>query len=115
MGGDHYRCSLPCCGPQQAAESWVLLCKADLKKDGLEEAIYLDESERDNGFVTLHILDDNGKEIWSVDASTSHVGWNSLFFERYSWSDETPVLYADGDDLKTRLIKFSENVVSNHR
>ena len=37
------------------------------------------------------------------------------FFERYSWLDETPELYADGDDLETRLVKYSEYVVSNRR
>lgn len=37
------------------------------------------------------------------------------FFERYSWLDGTPELYADGDDLKTRLVKYSEYAVSNHR
>jgi hypothetical protein len=27
------------------------------------------------------------------------------FFERYSWLDWNPELYADGDDFKTRLVK----------
>jgi len=35
------------------------------------------------------------------------------FYERYSWLDGEPLLYATGDDLKTRLEKFSENAVSN--
>ncbi len=29
------------------------------------------------------------------------------FYERYAWLDETPQLYAQGDDLKTRLEKYS--------
>lgn len=37
------------------------------------------------------------------------------FFERYSWLDETPELYADVDDLETRLVKYSEYAVSNYR
>ena len=37
------------------------------------------------------------------------------FFERYSWLDAMSELYADGDDLKTRLVKYSEYAVSNHR
>jgi len=183
--------------------------KADVNRDGLKESIDLDQSQQDNGFVTLRIDDSNGKDIWSEQAGTSHVGWTSLFlceqggkdyllrylpgmwqgystysytlftleggaehvvrsntiefdvngvnkldalkmitfaeevnallgkstlllsseggdysfgpssadrfFERYSWLDATPELYADGDDLKTRLIKYSEYTVSNHR
>jgi hypothetical protein len=34
------------------------------------------------------------------------------FFERYSWLDQTPELYADGDDLETRLEKYSESFAS---
>jgi hypothetical protein len=37
------------------------------------------------------------------------------FFERYSWLDGTQELYADGDDLKTRLVKYSDYAVLNHR
>ncbi|MFZ7102381.1 MAG: DUF5301 domain-containing protein [Peptococcaceae bacterium] len=37
------------------------------------------------------------------------------FLVRYPWLDETPELYADGDDLETRLVKYSEYAVSNHR
>ncbi|MDR3599677.1 MAG: DUF5301 domain-containing protein [Desulfosporosinus sp.] len=190
-------------------EAWKLLGNADVNRDGLKESIYLDQSQRDNGFITLHIDDSNGKDIWSEQAGTSHVGWTSLFlyeqggedyllrylpgmwqgyctytytlftleggtehvvrsntiefdvngvnkldapkmiafaeevnallakstlllsseggdysfgpssadrfFERYSWLDATPELYADGDDLKTRLVKYSEYAVSNHR
>lgn len=35
------------------------------------------------------------------------------FLERYSWLDGTPDLYTDGDNLQTRLEKFSEYAVSN--
>ena len=34
-------------------------------------------------------------------------------FEKYSWLDSRPELYANGDDLKTRLIKYSEHAISN--
>ncbi|KUO70194.1 MAG: hypothetical protein APF81_03795 [Desulfosporosinus sp. BRH_c37] len=182
---------------------------ADLNRDGLKESIYLDQSQRDNGSVTLRLTDCSGKDIWSEGAGTSHVGWTSLFlceeggeyyllrylpgmwqgyctytytlftleggaehvvrsntidfdvngvnkldapnmiafaeevngllgkstlllsseggefsfgpssadqfFERYSWLDSTPELYAEGDDLKTRLVKYSDYAVSNHR
>lgn len=37
------------------------------------------------------------------------------FFERYSWLDNSPELYEEGDDLKTRLVKYSEYAVSNHK
>lgn len=37
------------------------------------------------------------------------------FSERYSWLDETPELYAHGDDLETCLVKYSEYRLSNHR
>lgn len=190
-------------------EPWELLGNADVDRDGLKESIYLDQSQRDNGFVTLRIYDSSGNDIWSEQASTSHAGWTSLFlseqggkyyllrylpgmwqgyctytytlftleggaehvvrsntiefdvngvnkldapdmiafveevnallgkstlllsseggdysfgpssadrfFERYSWLDETPELYADGDDLKTRLVKYSDYAVSNHK
>ncbi len=195
--------------PPMAAGQWELIRKADVNRDGREEGIYLDKSQRDRGFVTLGVYDGNGNGIWSEQASTSHVGWTSLFlcrqdgetyllrylpgmwqgyctytyslftleggsehvvrsnsiefdingvnkldapkmiafaeevnallgkstlllsseggkysfgpapadqlFERYSWLDDTPGLYADGDDLKTRLVKYSEYVVSNRR
>ncbi len=39
----------------------------------------------------------------------------SDFQERYSWLDGTPDLYADGDDLQTRLEKFSKYAVLNRR
>ncbi|ODA41917.1 hypothetical protein [Desulfosporosinus sp. BG] len=188
---------------------WKLLGNADVNRDGLKESIYLDQSQRDNGSVTLRICDSSGNDIWSEEAGTSHAGWTSLFlceqggedyllrylpgmwqgyctytytlftleggvehvvrsntigfdvngvnkldapkmiafaeevnallgkstlllsseggeysfgpssadrfFERYSWLDATPELYADGDDLKTRLVKYSEYAVSNHR
>ncbi|MGC7872138.1 DUF5301 domain-containing protein [Desulfosporosinus sp. SYSU MS00001] len=111
---------------------------ADVNRDGLKESFYLDQSQRDNGFVTLHIDDSSGNDIWSEQAGTSHAGWTSLFlceqgeedyllrylpgmwqgyctYTRYSWLDATPELYADGDDLKTRLVKYSEYAVLNHR
>ncbi|WP_083824248.1 DUF5301 domain-containing protein [Desulfosporosinus sp. OT] len=194
---------------KRSDEPWKLLGNADINRDGLKESIYLDQSQRDNGFVTLHIDDSSGKALWSEEANTSHVGWTSLFlceqggedyllrylpgmwqgyctytytlftleggvehvvrsntigfdvngvnkldapkmiafakevnallgqstlllsseggeysfgpssadrfFERYSWLDDTPVLYAVGDDLKTHLVKYSEYAVSNHR
>ncbi|MEL7564283.1 MAG: M56 family metallopeptidase [Dehalobacterium sp.] len=195
---------------QPAAESWELIGNADVNRDGLKEAFYLDKSHMDSGpWVTLRVCDDSGNEIWSEDAGIPHVGWNSLFlceqegkycllryhptmyqgycsyvytlftleggaehvvrsntiefdvngvnklnapkmvafaeevnvllgkstlllssesgnysfgpssadqfFERYSWLDETSELYADGDDLKTRLVKYSEYAVSNYR
>ena len=194
---------------KRSDEPWKLLGNADVNRNGLKESIYLDQSQQDNGFVTLHIDDSSGKDIWSEQAGTSHVGWTSLFlceqggkdyllrylpgmwqgycdytytlftleggvehvvrsntiefdvngvkqldapkmiafaeevnallgkstlllssdggeysfgpssadrfFERYSWLDATPELYADGDDLKTRLVKYSEYTVSNHR
>ena len=37
------------------------------------------------------------------------------FYERYSWLDEMPKLYAVGDDLEMRLKKYSDYVVSNRR
>lgn len=194
---------------KRSDEPWKLLGNADLNRDGLKEAIYLDQSQRDNGFVTLHICDSDGKDIWNEQAGTPHVGWTSLFLceqggedyllrylpgmwqgyciytytlftleggvehvvrsstigfdingvnkldapnmlafaeevngllakstlllssaggeysfgpssadrflEKYSWLDATPELYADGDDLKTRLVKYSEYAVSKHR
>jgi len=194
---------------QQAAESWEIIVKADVNRDGLKEAFYLDKSHMDSGpWVTLRLRDGSGNEIWSEDAGIPHVGWNSLFLceqegeyyllrynpgmwqgyctytyslftleggaehvvrsntldfdvngtakldapemvafadevnallgkstlllsseggnysfgpsaadrflERYSWLDETPELYANGDGLETRLVKYSEYAVSNH-
>lgn len=37
------------------------------------------------------------------------------FYERYSWLDEMPKLYAVGDGLEMRLKKYSDYVVSNRR
>jgi len=37
------------------------------------------------------------------------------FYERYSWLDEMPKLYAVGDDLEMRLKKYSDYAVSNRR
>jgi beta-lactamase regulating signal transducer with metallopeptidase domain len=37
----------------------------------------------------------------------------SEFFEEFSWLNGTPELYAEGDNLQTRLEKFSEHAVSN--
>ncbi|MZP31025.1 hypothetical protein GTO91_15005 [Heliobacterium undosum] len=34
------------------------------------------------------------------------------FLERYSWLDQAPELFATGDNLETRLVKYSE---SNYR
>ncbi|KGK88969.1 hypothetical protein DP73_11780 [Desulfosporosinus sp. HMP52] len=45
----------------------------------MKESIYLDQSQRDNGSVTLHIYDSSGNDIWNEQAGTSHVGWTSLF------------------------------------
>ncbi len=186
-----------------------LIGNADVNRDGREEAFYLDKSHIGEWWVTLRVCDSDGNEIWSEDAATSHVGWNSLFlceqdgeyyllrynpsmfqgrctytytlftleggaehavrsntiefdvngeneldapkmiafaeevnallgrstlllsteggefffgpssadrfFERYSWVNETPKLYAEGDDLQTRLEKYSEYTVSNRR
>lgn len=194
---------------KKSDEQWKPIGNVDVNRDGQKESIYLDQSQRDNGFVTLRIYDSSGNDIWSEQAGTSHVGWTSLFlceqggedyllrylpgmwqgycaytytlftleggvehvvrsntiefdvngvnkldapnmvafaeevnallgkstlflsseggeysigpssadrfFERYSWLDDTPELYADGDDLKTRLVKYSEYAVSNHR
>ena len=36
------------------------------------------------------------------------------FLEKFSWLNGTSELYAEGDDLQTRLEKFSEHAVSNH-
>ena len=195
---------------KRSDEPWKSIGNVDVDRDGLKESIYLDQSQRDNGFVTLCIDDSSGNDIWSEQANTSHAGWTSLFlceqggeyyllrylpgmwqgscaytytlftleggvehvvrsntigfdvngvnkldapdmiafaeevnallakstlllsseggeysfgpssadrfFERYSWLDDAPELYyADGDDLKTRLVKYSEYAVSNHR
>lgn len=35
------------------------------------------------------------------------------FFERYSWLDDHPELFEKGDDLETRLNKYSEYAISN--
>ena len=40
-----------------------LLGHADVNRDGLKESIYLDQSQRDNGFVMLHIDDSRGNDI----------------------------------------------------
>ncbi len=184
----------------------IMLYDIDINRDGLNESIYLDQSQQENGFVTLRIYDSTNNEIWSEEAGTSHAGWTSLFlcehdgeyyllrympgmwqgyckytytlftleggaehvvqsnaiefdingvnklsvnsmiafadevnallgkstllvsseggeyafgpssaapfFERYSWLDEAPKLYKDGDDLKTRLSKYSEYAAS---
>ncbi len=37
------------------------------------------------------------------------------FFEMYSWLDSYPKLYAGGDDLETRLKKYSDYTVSNRK
>ena len=200
------------CDIKRSNEAWKPkpIGNADVNRDGLKESIYLDQSQLDNGTVTLCIDDSSGKVIWSEQANTAHMGWTSLFLceqggedyllrylpgmwqgycsytytlftleggvehvvhsntiefdvngvnkldapkmiafaeevnallakstlllsseggdysfgpssadrflERYSWLDSTPEkLYADGDDLKTRLVKYSEYVVSNRR
>lgn len=35
------------------------------------------------------------------------------FFERYSWLDDNPELYNDGDSLETKLNKFSDHAIFN--
>ena len=47
--------------------------------NGHEESIFIDKSQIDNRLVTLSICSSSGKEIWSEQLSTSHVGWGSLF------------------------------------
>lgn len=188
-------------GPAVSVE-WELLASADVNRDGLEEGIYLDQTEIDSGYVTLRVCNGDENEIWNEQAGTSHAGWNSLFlfeqggehyllrynpgmwqgsctytyilftlegadenviggdiidfdingtkeldapkmvyfaetvnslldesillvsseggkftfgpssaepfFERYSWLDAMPELYERGDDLETRLYKYSE-------
>ncbi len=37
------------------------------------------------------------------------------FYERYSWLDDAPDIYAEGDDLETRLKKYSDYMASNRR
>lgn len=192
-----------------AAGSQKLIAKADLNREVGEEGLYLDQSQKDSGFITLRVLDGSGREIWSESASTAHAGWTSLFLlqkdgeyfllrylpgmwqgycsytytlfaladgkeqvvrsntidfdvngvkpldalqmiafadevnallsqstllisseggnyslgpsvpdpflERYSWLDGNPRLYDANDDLETRLVKYSEYTVANHR
>lgn len=37
------------------------------------------------------------------------------FFERYSWLDSMPKLYSDSDDIKARLVKYSDYAILNRR
>jgi uncharacterized protein YheU (UPF0270 family) len=60
------------------------------------------------GKTTL-LLSSEGGEFFFGPASADP------FFERYSWLDDNPGLYADGDSLETRLNKYSEYVFSNRR
>ena len=64
---------------KRSDKPWKPIGEADVNRDGLKESIDLDQSQQDNGFVTLRIDDSNGKDIWSEQAGTSHVGWTSLF------------------------------------
>lgn len=192
---------------RQAAEQGMLIAKADFNRDGRDEAVYLDKSQIDNGFVVLRVLEDDGNELWNEQFSTSHAGWGMLFlyeqdgkycllrynpgmyqgyctyvytlftpedgrenvirtntlefdvngtkkldvpemiafadevnallgkstllissdggsyafgpsspepfFERYSWLDDYPELYEDGDSLGERLEKYSEYAIFN--
>ena len=61
-------------------EPWELIGKADVNRDGREEIFYLDKSHIASGsWVTLRVCDSSYNEIWSEQAGTPHVGWNSLF------------------------------------
>lgn len=64
---------------ERMAEQWELITKGNINKDSQEAAIYLDKSQIDKGFITLHILDEQSKELWSGQFSTSHTGWDQLF------------------------------------
>jgi len=60
-------------------EQKELIYRADVDGNGHEESIFIDKSQIDNMLVTLSICNENGKEIWSDELSTSHAGWGSLF------------------------------------
>ena len=60
-----------------------------------------------------------GKSILlvSTDGGDFHYGPSSTepFFERFSWLDEYPELFENGDDLEAQLNKFNEYAVSNRK
>jgi len=55
--------------------------------------------------------------LLNTDGGDFHFGPSTaeVFFERYSWLDNYPELFKDGDSLETRLNKYSEYAVSNYR
>ncbi|EGW37456.1 hypothetical protein DOT_4685 [Desulfosporosinus sp. OT] len=79
---------------------------ADFNRDGLKESIYLDQSQRDNGFVTLRIDDSSGKDIWSEQAGwhIHHKGGHILLCTEgrgwyQAWGEEPQELHP-GDVVK---------------
>lgn len=64
-------------------------------------------SEKELAYILLH----EQTHIRRFD----HIVKPDQFFERFSWLEQTPELYADGDDLKTRLVKYSDYAVSNKK
>ncbi|HML37772.1 MAG TPA: M56 family metallopeptidase [Bacillota bacterium] len=57
---------------------------------------------------TLLVSSNGGS--WSFGPSSAEP-----FFERYSWMDDNPELYKDGDSLETKLEKYSEYTTSNRK
>lgn len=66
-------------------------------------------SEEVNALLGKSIL------LMSTDGGAYSFGPTSAepFFERYSWLDILPKLYSEGDNLETRLIKYSQYATSN--
>lgn len=65
---------------------------ADIDRDGVEETLYLDQSQMESGdfgnfCVTLRVYDREGRELWSEDAYRSHSGWVSLFLCKLDGKD----------------------------
>lgn len=59
---------------------WELLAKADIDRDGKDEAIYLDKTQINSAScVMLHILNSKGDEVWNQSVGTSHAWWGSYF------------------------------------
>ena len=196
------------------SDDYQFIAAADVNRDDSDESFYLDKTHMNTDlYITLHVCDNSGKEIWSEDLAAAHAGWDSLFlcelddeiymlrykpgmfqgycdyaysvftleggtenvfrsgklefdingnkefnafdmvsfadevnallensillvssslstggdggysfgpsssepfYERFSWLDGMPELYNDGDDLETRLSKFSDYAVSNY-
>ncbi len=59
--------------------SLAVIRQADLDWDGSHETICLDKSSMGDGFVTLSVVDEDGRTLWSSELSTSHAGWNQVF------------------------------------